>query len=754
MSDSNRNLLIGRGEKLISDGVWKRNSSKKPLPYTIDQQRGLLHPSLTRLAALAASAPAVKAPRREICAKVTLHPEFLAKTYFPDVLLRQSDLRLVGSRGAVVTPRAMVRGKPPYPAQTATLIVAGTAKSFNAADLMLMSTDKEDIPRHLEFCKVERIEYFGPADRARVDLKTFDGWLEVSLHAGLSDHDINSAFVTLVRSTGARIDPARIRTVGGLSFAPIEVGANSQVADVIAELSDFSHLRVIRNMPHISVDPEIPSAMTRQLQFHAPRLPEKSAISAGIRVAIFDGGFTPGRLPWVTSHSAGNLPPAVPGDIAHGEHVTSAYLFGPVDDQATSLPVPYTNVEHYRVLPSQAQDMRVLDVIDRIVNTLKSARDDGRPFELANLSLGPRVPIIDEDPHEWTVRLDDLLSLGDLFMTVAVGNDGIEGPDLGRIQPPSDAVNCFAVGASDRPDGKWQRADYSGIGPGRCPGLVKPDALAHGGSLAAPLQLYSPASGRLVHKIGTSYSAPLTMRLAAGLRATVNDSLKPIMLHALLVSSAQMTRRRHEQTAVGWGLLPPHVDGVLYSDPDEVVVMYQGEIEPSQPLRARVPIPLAVDPDAEVRLQATFAYRAPTDPAHPINYTQAGLLIRFQPDGTTSKPFFGLSMYDNEEVLRRDALRWDTCLSRGKSIRAGLLTDPSFVINYQTREEGKPKKKVKARRGASQAKEYQDKMPFALVLRLKVPGVVDLASRVLARYDVLQEVSLRASIDIPPLHGN
>lgn len=748
MTNPIRNILIGKGEKLISDGVWKNNAKTKPLPYTVDQQRALLHPSLLSLKELADSVNPALAPRGEICAKLTLHPEFLAKSYFPEVLLRHSALRLLGSRGLVVTPRAMVRGKAPRPGQTAALIVAGTAQSFETADEMLMSSAVGYRPRHVEFCRLERIEAFTGVDRVRVDLQRYDGWLEVSLHAALEDEDIRKAFTSFVHDAGGRLNPARMRTVGGLTFVPIEI-VGSEPGAVIARLSDFSHLRLVRNMPLITVDPEGPVSLTRQLLFPSPALPREKAISTDVRVAIFDGGVMPGLLPWVRALDAATVPPSNPSDIAHGTHVTSAYLFGSVDEQAQTLQRPYTNVDHIRVLPSQSKDYRVLDVIDRIIDTLTAARDDGRPYELANLSLGPRMPIVDEDPHEWTVRLDDLLSLGDLFMTVAVGNDGLEGPDLGRIQPPSDAVNCFAVGASDRAGGKWQRADYSGIGPGRSPGLVKPDAMAHGGSSISPLQLYSPLKDELVHRLGTSYSAPLALRLAGGLRATVKEPLSPIMLHALLVSSAQMSRRRHEQSAVGWGLLPTSMEGVLYSAPDEVVVMYQGSIEAGHPIRARIPLPPDLGPDAEVNLRATFAYRAPTDPAHPVNYTRAGLLIRFQPDSIKSVPFFGLGMYDTEEVLRRDALRWDTCLSKERKMKAGDLPEPSFVINYQTREEGHPKKKTSnVPVSDSTANEIKEILPFALVLRVKVTGTVDLASRVLLQYDALQEVSLRASIDL------
>jgi hypothetical protein len=71
--------------------------------------------------------------------------------------------------------------------------------------------------------------------------------------------------------------------------------------------------------------------------------------------------------------------------------------------------------------------------------------------------------------------LDGHLSLGRTLMTVAVGNDGNVDGGMGRIQPPADAVNALAVGACDSREFMWNRASYSCYGPGRSPGLVKPD---------------------------------------------------------------------------------------------------------------------------------------------------------------------------------------------------------------------------------------------------------------------------------------
>jgi len=744
-----RNLLIGRGERLLQDGIWPTSGRTKPEPYSLEQQRSLFVPVLDRLARLARETQSSLMPRGEVAAKLTIHPQFLAKSYFPESLLRASGLRLIGSRATDVTPRRMVRNTEPREMPTATLIVAGTERDFTQASRLLQAGDLSAAMIG-QINRLERVEPFAPSDRKRgLDLAHFDGWAETVLHASFEDRDVINAFIDRLRELGGNVDRDRARTVGGLTFLPLHV-EESGAPELIRGIEDFTHLRAIRNMPLLGQDPvELESRMTRSAE-PAPPLPTESAIDESLRAVIFDGGCTPGLLPWVNASDAPGVP-AVATDLLHGESVSSAFLFGSIKMAQTTLPRPYCNVDHVRVLPSTATDLRVGDVIDRIISTLEGARDAGEPYTLANLSLGPRMPIVDDDPHEWTVRLDDFLSLGDLFMTVAVGNDGIQGPDLGRIQPPADAVNAFSVAASDGHHGRALRAPYSCLGPGRSPGLVKPDAAAFGGAAGSPVRLVDAGTGMIKPCFGTSYAAPLALRLAAGIRANVAQDNQPIMLHALMVSRAQWNSRLHDQTEVGWGILPESVEDILFSAPDEVVVMYQGMIAKGYPIRAAVPLPSGLVASGRIRIGATFAYRAPIDPAHPVNYTRSGLEVRFQPDGITSAPFFSGTDFDAEQTLRRDALKWETCRHKEKTFDPDRLTNPSFLIRYQGREEGGDD-------GATvrdpvtglplPPAEQPSALPFALVVRIRVPDVTDLADHVLQQFNVLTEVPLRTEIQV------
>lgn len=746
MSARRGNLLIGRGERLFQDGEWKGSSRKKPDAYTIDHQRSFLAPVLDGLAESAQHQERRLAPRGEVAAKITIHPEFLAKSYFPSSLLRNTGLRLIGSRAMHVTPRKMVRGKDRKELPTAVLIVAGTAESYIRASNLLAADETPQIVQE-SFNRLERIDPFQPQDRKRgLDLANFDGWAEVVLHASLSDRDIRRAFFDLTRDLGGVFDPERARTIGGLTFLPIQVSVDA-ATEFVRVVEEFTHLRTIRNMPVISEDPlDADSAMARSLAF-APPFPQSPAVDQDIRSVIFDGGFTPGLLPWVNASDAPGVP-ITASSLPHGLAVTSAFLFGALDENQQELKPPFCNVDHVRVLPSTATDMHVADVIDRIIGTLQTARDGGQPYSLANLSLGPRMPIVDDDPHEWTVRLDDFLSLGDLFLTVAAGNDGANGQDLGRIQPPADAVNAFAVGASDGHHDKAARAPYSCLGPGRSPGLVKPDATAFGGAQGNPMRLVDPATGMIRVHAGTSYAAPLVLRLAAGVQSAIDQNVDPIMLHALLVSRAQFNPYRHDQTEVGWGVLPASAEDILYSPEDEVVVMYQGMIAKGQPLRAAVPLPQGLPSDGKAQIAATFAYRAPIDPAHPVNYTRSGLEVRFQPDGENSTSFFSKTNFDAEQTLRGDALKWETCRHKQKKIEISALTNPSFVIRYQGREEGAADDGAlrDAAGNLLPVDQQPSALPFALIVRIKVPGVTDLSNRVLQQFQVLSEVPLRVQV--------
>jgi hypothetical protein len=364
-------------------------------------------------------------------------------------------------------------------------------------------------------------------------------------------------------------------------------------------------------------------------------------------------------------------------------------LFGHIQDGQTELPRPYSNIDHYRVIdPTNDQDVDLFDVLHRIKGALTSKK-----YQFANISLGPRLPIDDDDVHTWTAILDEVISQTGTLVTIAIGNDGEEKPELNRIQPPSDMVNGLAVGAASTCDTGWVRAPYSCVGPGRSPGLVKPDGLAFGGSKSHPIKLLSPLANSVVETAGTSFASPLALRSAIGAYTDIATQVTPLTTKALLIHFA---------------------DDKNLSD---------------IPMRGNVII------------KATFCYFSQLDPEHSGNYTRSGLEVVFRNDAndiSKTKSFFKQKdMFETEQEARTDAHKWETTLKNQKSFRATSLNDPCFYISYHTREKSK-----------ATSDSPMPPLPYVLVVTVSQPRTAGIYNNILQRYQTLQPIQTRQRISL------
>ncbi len=728
MATSPRNVLIANGQELIGSLSWPQGGGPKWHPYSFADAQDALRPELTAVARAARAVLKSYSPRSEITAQVVLHPTFLAKSHFPASILRDAGLSILGSRSVRITPR-VDRGEVPAPQDTAEILVAGTADEFDAMQQFL-NDPALTAGRQEQFTHIETIHAYASLDKLRLDPDTpWPEFVHVTLHAHEGDADILGAFQTLVVQLGGELTPRGFRFVPGLAFVAAKLPAHH-----VADLARFERIRLVRSMPRLRGELNLTAALRRN--FPALRLPAPVPLAYAPRVAVFDGGTAQAFGGHVTEFAAPSLPPAAIQDLAHGVNVTSTLLFGPIDPKQAALPAPCCSIEHHRVLPSTDSPEQALDVLDRIITALRSARTAGRPYRFANISLGPVATFFDDDIHEWTSRLDTELADGSTLCTAAVGNNGDLSGELARIQPPGDAVNIFAIGAADTRKKKWGRAPYSATGPGRSPGFVKPDVIAFGGSLADPLPVFSPLAGNVVAVGGTSFASPLALRTAIGVDGLSQARFAPITLQSLLINAAEF-RRSQKRKDVGWGRVPLDPESVLYTSLDVVRVVYQGITRPGHPQKALIPIPRGLPPGTTVRIGATFCYRASVDSAHAINYTRAGLWVRCYKAHGKSLPLFGTGMYKTEEELRRDAMRWDTVLNNTCTVEADELDGPYFHINYQVRDE-------------SEAMRVEDAvpMPYSLVVTLQAPGIVDLMARVQAQFPVLQTLPVDVQVPI------
>jgi len=737
------NFLIGYGERLASDIAAPVAGAPKKHPYTFAEARRHLAPKITATARELDELPDEVCPKDQAVALVTLHPTYLAKSYYPAELLKTYGLETIGSRAREISPQKWTKKKPPESAVTSELFVAGKRSHFRALAGNIQRLNEAAAGAD-DLIKIEDFRT-QPAGEKLKPLRSKDKepLLEVVLHAQPVREDafILEGFEAYLDMFGIKLKlDTRRFFAEGLCFLPLRVPR-----DIAPEVVKYSFLRLAREMPRLRQFRPVARATPGFAPF-ACRLPKERAIDRDLRVAVFDGGVKPNAKldKWVSRKKTKNIGDPVPVFQNHGTAVTSALLFGPLHDGVTP-DRPYASVDHYRVLDADTMkddQHELYSVLERIQDVLES-----RPkYDFVNLSLGPDLPIEDNDVHAWTAVLDQLFSDGLTLPAIAVGNSGeLDRPSgNARIQTPADCVNALSVGGCDRMGAHWKRAPYSSIGPGRSPGIMKPDGLAFGGSTREPYWVLNADNpGAAMPISGTSFAAPTALRTAIGLKAHFGKLLTPLAIKALLLHHAD--DGGHDKAEVGWGRIPDDVNDIVLTDQHAAHIIYQGELRPASWVRMQIPIPS--DPmTGMVDIMATFCFATSTDPQDPLNYTRSGLEVRFRPHDRKRKDprqlhpdssfFFQAKDVSIEEAdLRADAHKWETTLHKGRAMRASGLRNPVFDVHYNARIGG---------RNAVSA----DKIPYALVITIDSKRTRNLYDKILQRYPTILE-PLRPVVEIP-----
>ena len=538
-------FLIGYGERLTETVKPTLGGGGLPPPYEEREARLRMVPQVKRVSSIAQQLPAAACPDDRVVALMTMHPSFAAKSNYPAKLLQAAGLSTVGSRSRQVIPSRTVHatkddnGKKSYETRpgseerpTIEFFVESTRTSLHnwAQHLQDHSQRLESDERDLAV--VEEFSMPSTEERSRLpsDLRD-EVSLEVVLHAAGDTSRygfVLEAFRDYAVSLGAEPHMQRRLDVGGLSFVPVSAAANQ-----VEELARFSFIRVVRPVPRLRMllPSESVVRSARQVEAHLPKAPP---VDPDLRVAVFDGGVNNNSVlsQWATAKATPNLGTTSGPYVDHGSMVTSALLFGPIDPHS-QYSIPYSYVDHYRVLDSAPihDPHEMFDVLHRIEAILTQ-----HEYEFVNLSIGPDLPIEDNEVHSWTAFLDSYLADGQTLIAVATGNNGAFDRPSGnaRIQVPSDAVNALSVGAASSQGSDWSRANYSSIGPGRTPASVKPDIVAFGGTDLEPFLTVS-ARNELVKSSGTSFAAPLALHTGVGIRALFGDRLGALALKALII---------------------------------------------------------------------------------------------------------------------------------------------------------------------------------------------------------------------------
>jgi hypothetical protein len=730
-----KNFIIGYGETPTHKVEVKKGSSDKKHPYTLDEAKRNFISDLSETLESIGHKPSIQCANDQIVIKFIQHPSYLAKTYYPRKLFEMFGMKDVGTRSVKIKPKKWAVKKHPEEGLASCVYASGTVDQFQE---MLTTIESKYISKKIEslILSIEKIDNFSADEKIKFIESGLDTLkLEVVLHANSTDTEIKTAFEKYLHSLNGESNWEKSKVVGGLTFLPVEIEKGKELG-----LAEFSQLRALRSIPKLRFNK--PNTIRESIKTKFS-LPTYTPLENDFKVCIFDGGIGENHLlgSWVKEEIPDDITTGHPDYLSHGSEVCATYLFGPFNTKTNTFGTPYTNVDIVRVLSHDDEnDPDLFDVLTRIQNVLN--RND---YKYVNLSLGPHLPIDDDDVHVWTSVLDEILQKGDTLVTVAIGNDGDLDGDNARIQPPSDMVNCFAIGASNSNEDNWERAPYSCIGPGRSPGLIKPDGVIFGGSEENLFNLYSPLSNSITGTMGTSFAAPFALRIAAGIDAITSFDLRPTTIKALMLHHAERDKHK-KMEEVGWGRLPNTPEDVIECLSDEAIIVYQGEIKKSEHLRIPIPIPDTVD-CTWIHLKATFCITSMTDPEHPLHYTRGGLEVTFRANEdkrkeednkhADTKSFFSNSnLYKTEEELRSDAYKWETSISKSQRFKKTTLSNPIFDVSYQNRERG------------GESESYLTPLQYSLIVSIRAEGDVDLYNKVLQQNQTLQPVTVTNRIQI------
>ncbi|HCL5273756.1 TPA: S8 family peptidase [Salmonella enterica] len=733
------NFLIGRGELLTYDVKGPRRPPMPKEVYTLREAQERLIPQIEITSKSLDSLPNMACPNDFAIAKFTLNPSFIARSYYPVSFLREAGLSSVGSRTVRIKPEKWKKKAQVTESSTTEIFVAGKRNAFRSlpdlAESFLSGTDEA-----IDFARFEEITPYLSQERIISSKTENGGFYEVGIHL-LPDNGrdvVQQSFLKYADSLNVEVHTKLTFVAGGLWFTPVKCSEEQ-----LGKLSEFSFIRVIRPVPQLrGMRP-----MQRVSSINIPCvLPIAEPISSEPKVAILDGGL-PAVHPlnkWIKSYRVlDDNAEDDEGGLAHGLAVTSAFLFGPISPK-NAVQRPYSYVDNLRILDKNIEGedplelYRTLGFIEEVLLS--------RQYQFLNLSLGPDLPIEDTEVHAWTAVIDDLLSDGETFMTVAAGNNGGRDRESGnaRIQVPSDCVNAVAIGAANSQDEKnWQRAEYSAFGPGRSPGIIKPDLTAFGGDIDGYFHVIAEGSSPVITpQMGTSFSAPYALRSAVGIRSIMGQELSPLAIKALLVHAANTNG--HHVTEVGWGKIPENLNDIITSPDGVARIVYQGELKPGKYLRAPLPLPNGTL-NGSISLSATFCYASATDPQDSASYTKAGLEVSFRPnedksksEGQTnadSKGFFELKKYATESERRSDMGKWETVLHNSKNMRGSSLKNPVFDIHYNARDCGGMASKP-------------EKIRYALIITVKASKHADLYNEILRAYNQIL-IPLQPQVSLP-----
>ena len=191
--------------------------------------------------------PSLACPRNQAVVSLTLHPEYIAKSYYPSKLFRSVDLEVLGSRPRSITPEKSTRKTLDGESTVTTELFAEGFKTSLANWYEALPDWRPDSREARDLLAIERISTRSEQDKIRGALPSQGQiTMEVVLHGGELDARtiVLPQFKQYLDSLDIPYEFGRMFFAKGLSFLALDAPGEKAL-----EIARFSRVRVIRQMP-------------------------------------------------------------------------------------------------------------------------------------------------------------------------------------------------------------------------------------------------------------------------------------------------------------------------------------------------------------------------------------------------------------------------------------------------------------------------------------------------------------------------
>ena len=347
------------------------------------------------------------------------------------------------------------------------------------------------------------------------------------------------------------------------------------------------------------------------------------------------------------------LPPAaVSVNKDHGSFVASRCIYGDeIDGCLTSnLLTPFCKVLDVTVFgedskgklvgPTNSELMAILE--DVVIKYHKQ-------IKVYNLSLGQPAPIADYEFSTVAKLIDALSKQYEVIFVIAAGNsDELWGNyphdhfshHNARLGSPGEALLGVTVGSIAKYEhvrgmaARDEISPFSRIGPGADLGL-KPEIVCHGGNLihdykflarVASYGIYNDGNQLAVDN-GTSFAAPLVsqyiIRLMDAFPEAGNNLIKTLLYHFAQKRNIPGSIRDPHHFFTGFG--EPYVDHSIFSQPDTLSYLYEGELDKKsyEYVGFHIPDIFKNKSLTKLKVKITIVFDPDVDPENDFEYSQA-----------------------------------------------------------------------------------------------------------------------------------